>query len=157
MYLHHFAQERFTHHTDITQIIGVKNKRKDYNNIIYIHIKYRGSIYYITGVRVQHLILHNSEAKHPPANKFTDFPPALTPPSSRNNKTRLFHHLQQHGFKNPEYGVYFRKSYPTKEKTLKDMLAFGNQGKAHQNSKTPFIEKLTKSGSLKIHFYYQVK
>jgi hypothetical protein len=26
-------------------------------------------------------------------------------------------------FKNPEYGVYFRKSYPTKEKSLKDMLA----------------------------------
>jgi hypothetical protein len=23
---------------------------------------------------------------------------------------------------NPEYGVYFRKSYPSKEKTLKDML-----------------------------------
>jgi hypothetical protein len=28
----------------------------------------------------------------------------------------LFPHLQQHGFENPEYGVYFRKSYPTKEK-----------------------------------------
>jgi hypothetical protein len=24
---------------------------------------------------------------------------------------------------------YFRKSYPTKEKTLKDMMALGNQGK----------------------------
>jgi hypothetical protein len=35
----------------------------------------------------------------------------------------LFPHLQQHGFENPKYGVYFRKSYPTKEKTLKDMLA----------------------------------
>jgi hypothetical protein len=68
------------------------------------------------GVRVQHLILHNWEAKHPPASKFTDFPPALAPPSSRNNKTRLFHHLQQHGFENPEYEVYFRKSYLTKEK-----------------------------------------
>jgi hypothetical protein len=68
------------------------------------------------GVRVRHLILHNWEAKHPSANKFTDFPPALVPPLSRNNKTRLFHHLQQHGFENPDYGVYFRKSYPTKEK-----------------------------------------
>jgi hypothetical protein len=35
----------------------------------------------------------------------------------------LFPHLQQHGFENPEYGVYFHKSYPSKEKTLKDMLA----------------------------------
>jgi hypothetical protein len=35
---------------------------------------------------------------------------------SRNSKTLLFHYLQQHGFENPEYGVYFRKSYPTKEK-----------------------------------------
>jgi hypothetical protein len=35
----------------------------------------------------------------------------------------LFHHLQQHGFENSEYRVYIRKSYLTKEKTLKDMLA----------------------------------
>jgi hypothetical protein len=82
-----------------------------------------------------------------------DFPPALAPPSSRNRKTWLFHHLQQQGFKNPEYGVYFRKSYPTKEKTLKDMLACGIQGKANQESKTLFVEKLTNSGSLKIQFY----
>jgi hypothetical protein len=39
-----------------------------------------------------------------------------------------------------------------RKKTLKDMLAFGNQGKAHQDSKTLFAEKLTMSGSLKIHF-----
>jgi hypothetical protein len=101
---------------------------------------------------VQNLLLHNWEAKHPPPNKFSDLSPALAPPLSRNNKTRLFHHLQQHGFENPEYGVYFHKSYPSKEKTLKDMLAFGIQGKAHQNSKTLFAEKLTMSGSLKIHF-----
>jgi hypothetical protein len=44
-----------------------------------------------------------------------------------------------------------------RKKTLKDMLAYGNQGKAHQNSKTLFVEKLTMSVSLKIHFYYQVK
>jgi hypothetical protein len=44
-----------------------------------------------------------------------------------------------------------------KKKTPKDMLAFGNQGKAYQSSKTPFVEKLTISGSLKIHFTYQVK
>jgi hypothetical protein len=35
-----------------------------------------------------------------------------------NSKTLLFPHLQQHGFENPECGVYFCKSYPTKEKRL---------------------------------------
>jgi hypothetical protein len=44
-----------------------------------------------------------------------------------------------------------------RKKNLKDMLAFGNQGKAYQDSMTPFAEKLTMSGSLKIHFTYQVK
>jgi hypothetical protein len=105
---------------------------------------------------VQNLLLHNWEAKHPPPSKVSVLPPASAPPLSRNNKTQLFHHLQ-HGFENPEYGMYFHKSYPSKGKTLKDMLAFGNQGKAHQNLKTLFAEKLTMSGSLKIYFYYQVK
>jgi hypothetical protein len=49
--------------------------------------------------------------------------------------------------------VYFRKSYPTKEKTLKDMLACGVQGRADQESKTLFAEMVTNSGSLKIQFY----
>jgi hypothetical protein len=53
--------------------------------------------------------------------------------------------------------VCFRKTYPTKKKTLKDMLACGIQGKADQASKTLFAEKLTNSGSIKIRFYYQVK
>jgi hypothetical protein len=44
-----------------------------------------------------------------------------------------------------------------KKKTLKDMLAFGNQGKAYQDSRTLFAEKLTMSGSLRIHFTCQVK
>jgi hypothetical protein len=39
------------------------------------------------------------------------------------------------------------------KKTLKDMLAFGNQGMACQESKTLFAEMLTNSGSLKIQFY----
>jgi hypothetical protein len=39
-----------------------------------------------------------------------------------------------------------------RKKTLKDMLAFGNQGKAFQDSKTLFAEKLTMSGSLKSQF-----
>jgi hypothetical protein len=120
---------------------------------------------------VHSLLLQNREVKRPPAHKhsvlnweathphkpFTDWPPPLAPPLSRNNKTPLFHHLQQHGFKNPEYRVYFRKSYPIKEKTLKDMLACGIQGKAGQESKSLFAEMFTKSGSLKIQFYYQVK
>jgi hypothetical protein len=44
-----------------------------------------------------------------------------------------------------------------RKKTLKDMLAFGNQGKAYQDSKTLFAEKLTMSGYLRIHFTCQVK
>jgi hypothetical protein len=44
-----------------------------------------------------------------------------------------------------------------KKKTLKDMLAFGTQGQAYQDLKTLFVEKLTMSGSLRIHFTYQAK
>jgi hypothetical protein len=39
-----------------------------------------------------------------------------------------------------------------RKKTLKDMLALGNQGKAYQDPKTLFAEKLTMSGSLKSPF-----
>jgi hypothetical protein len=100
---------------------------------------------------VNKILLHTREAKHPPAQKFsvfklggkhppahtiTDLAPPLVPPSSRNNKTSLFPHLQQHGFENPEYIVYFRKSYLTKENTIKDMLACGIHGKTSQDSKT---------------------
>jgi hypothetical protein len=84
------------------------------------------------------LLLHTREAKHPPAQMsivfkvggqhppvtdFTDGAHPWVPPLNRNIKSLLFPHLQQHGFENPEYGVYFRKSYLSKEKTLKDMLA----------------------------------
>jgi hypothetical protein len=94
-------------------------------------------------LRVHKVLLQTREAKHPPAQNFSVFklggkhPPAyaitdsallLVPPLNINNKTPLFPHLQQHGFENPEYGVYFRKSYLTKEKILKDMLACGIQG-----------------------------
>jgi hypothetical protein len=44
-----------------------------------------------------------------------------------------------------------------KKKTLKDMLAVGNQGMAYQKSKTLFAEMLTNNGSLKIQFYCHVK
>jgi hypothetical protein len=106
---------------------------------------------------VHRILLHTREAKHPPAPKFsvfklggihppahtiTDLAPPLVPPSSRNNKTPLFPHLQQHGFENPEYGVYFRKSYLTKKKILKDTLACGIQGKADKESTTMFAEIL---------------
>jgi hypothetical protein len=73
---------------------------------------------------VQNFLLHNWEVKHPATNKFNDLPPALAPPLNRNGKTRLFHHLQQHGFENPEYEVYFRKSYPTKEKDSQGYAGF---------------------------------
>jgi hypothetical protein len=86
---------------------------------------------------VHKVLLQTREAKHPPAQKFialklggkhppahtiTDLAPLLVPPLNKNSKTPMFPHLQQHGFENPEYRVYFRKSYLTKEKTLKDML-----------------------------------
>jgi hypothetical protein len=95
--------------------------------------------------------------QHPPATDFTDGAHPWVPSLNKNSKSLLFPHLQQHGFENPEYGVYFCKSYPSKEKTLKDMLARGSQGKAIQESKTLFAEMLTNSGFLKIQFYYQVK
>jgi hypothetical protein len=75
------------------------------------------------------LLLQTREVKHPPAQKYIVFkvggqhPPAtdftagalpLVPPLNKNSKSLLLHQLQQHGFENPEYGVYFRKSYPTK-------------------------------------------
>jgi hypothetical protein len=102
---------------------------------------------------VWNLLLHHWEEKHPPQISFSVLPPAWEPPWNRNSRTQSFHHLQQHGFENPEYGVYFCKSYPSKEKTLKNMLASGIQGKAYQDSKTLFAEKFIKIGSLKIHFY----
>jgi hypothetical protein len=80
---------------------------------------------------VHKVLLQTREAKHPPTQKFIVFKPGGKPPPAstitalapllvpllnRNSKTLLFPHLQQHGFENPEYGVYFRKSYPTKGK-----------------------------------------
>jgi hypothetical protein len=43
-------------------------------------------------------------------------------------------HLQQ-GLSNPEYSIVLRKTYPTKRKDSKDMLALGNQGTIIQESK----------------------
>jgi hypothetical protein len=104
----------------------------------------------------QKSIVFKVGGQHPPVTDFTTGAHPWVPPLNKNSKSLLFSHLQQHGFENPEYGVYFCKSYPSK-KRLKDMLAGGSQGKAIQESKTLFAEILTNSGSLKIQFYYQVK
>jgi hypothetical protein len=121
---------------------------------------------------VHKILLHTKEAKHHPAHEFsvfklggkhppaptiTDLAPPLVPPSSRNNKTLLFHHLQQHGFENREYGVYFRKSYPTKGKKLSMICRLVGFKVKLVKIQRLFAEMLTNSGSLKIQFYYQVK
>jgi hypothetical protein len=121
---------------------------------------------------VHKILLHTREAKHPPTQKFSVFklggkhPPAhaithlappLVPPSSRNSKTLLFHHLQQHGFENPEYEIYFRKSYPSKEKDSQGYAGFWESRYGLTRFKYCFAEKLTMSGSLRIHFTCQVK
>jgi hypothetical protein len=82
-------------------------------------------------LRVHKVLLQTREAKHPPAQKFSvfklggkhppaptiiDLAPLLVLPLNRNNKIMMFPQLQQHGFKNIEYKVYFCKSYPTKDK-----------------------------------------
>jgi hypothetical protein len=135
----------------ITSEERISGSRLQY--LIYIHKIYRESIITIPGLGVHKVLLQTREAKHPPTQKFSVYklggkhPPAhtitaltplLVPPWNRNSKTPLFPHLEQHGFENPEYGVYFHKSYPIKEKTL-------------------FAEMLTNSGSIKIQFYCQVK
>ena len=137
------------HYTSLEQRIS----GKDYNNIIYIHTKYRKISYYRSGYLSACLLLHHREAKHPPQISFSVHPPAWEPPWNRNSRTQLFHHLQQHGFANSEYRVYFRKSYPSKEKTLKDMLAFlGIKVMLNKIQRLLFAEKLTMSGSLKNPF-----
>jgi hypothetical protein len=71
----------------------------------------------------QKSIVFKVGGQHPPATDFTAGAHPRVPLLNKNSKSLLFPHLQQHGFENPEYGVYFRKSYLSKEKTLKDMLA----------------------------------
>jgi hypothetical protein len=75
-------------------------------------------------------IITSQEGKTPSQISLSFHPPAWEPPWNRNNGTQPFHHLQQHGFGNPEYGVYFRKSSRQRKKALKDMLAVRNQSKA---------------------------
>jgi hypothetical protein len=66
--------------------IGVS--RKDYNNIIYIHMYNIERVdYYITGIECLNLLLHHRKAKHLPQAGLSFLPPALEPPWNRNNKT----------------------------------------------------------------------
>jgi hypothetical protein len=48
-------------------------------------------------------------------------------------------------------------SFTLLKKDSQGYAGFGNQGKAYQDSKTLFAEKLTMSGSLRIYFTYHVK
>jgi hypothetical protein len=102
---------------------------------------------------VQNLLLHYWEAKHPPQTSLVFF-------------LLLRHHLREEtaelgcfitynnmGSKTLTTECTFASLTHQRKKTLKDMLVCGNQGKAYQDSKTLFAEKLTMSGSLKIHFY----
>jgi hypothetical protein len=139
--LHHHpvAQERFTHHVDITHIIGEKNKRKRITITYFIFVKYREGIISIPGVMSAYDIITKQGGKtssrtkslvfktwrqHILPKQYTDLASPLAPPLSKNSKTPLFHHLQQHGFKNHEYKVYFRKSYPSKEKDSQGYAGF---------------------------------
>jgi hypothetical protein len=59
-----------------------------------------------------------------------DTPSRLEASSSHRDIYNTPDYLQQHGFGNPEYEVYFRTSYSTKEKDFQGYVGFGNQGKA---------------------------
>jgi hypothetical protein len=121
--------------------IGVSGK--DYNNIIYIHkFNIERVDYYIMGTECLNLLLHHWEAKHPPQIGLSVLPPAWEPPWNRNCRTQQFHHLQQHGFETLSTECTFASLTRQRKKTLKDMLAFRNQGKAFPDSKTLLQESL---------------
>jgi hypothetical protein len=62
------------------------------------------------------------------------------------------------GFEILEYRVYFRMSYPLKEKKLSRICwPLGIKVKLNKIQRLLFAKKLTMSGSLKINFIYQVK
>jgi hypothetical protein len=106
---------------------------------------------------VWNLLLHYREAKHPPQISLVFF--LLLGHHLRTKTAELRHFItySNMGSKTLSTECIFTSLTHQTKKTLKDMLAFGNQGKAYQDSKTLFAEKITMSGSLKIHFYYQVK
>jgi hypothetical protein len=106
---------------------------------------------------VQNLLLHNWEAKHPPPNKFSVLPPALDHLRTKTTELRHFITYNNMGSKTLSTKCTFVSLTRQMKKTLKDMLASRNQGKAYQHSKTLFVEKLTMSGSLKSPFLLSSK
>jgi hypothetical protein len=107
---------------------------------------------------VHNLLLHNREVKHHHANKFTDFPPALfgTTFEQKQQNSAVSSPTTTWVWKRWVWSVLSQVLPDKGKRLLKDMLACGMHGKADQESKTLFVEKLTNSGSLKIQFYYQV-
>jgi hypothetical protein len=102
----------------------------------------------------QKSIVFKVGGQHPPVTDFTAGAHPWVPPLNRNSKSRLFPHLQQHGFENPVYGVYFRMSYPTRKRLSRICWFEGVKVRLNQESKTLFAKMLTISGSLKIQFLF---
>jgi hypothetical protein len=127
---------------------------KDYNNIIYIHIKYRKSNYYITGCSSAELIITLLGGKTFSQISLVFFLLFGHHLGAETAELSCFITYNNMGSKTLSTKCTFSSLTRRRKKTLKDMLAFGNQGKAYQDSKTLFAEKLTMSGSLKIHFCY---
>jgi hypothetical protein len=112
------------------------------------------------------LLLQTREAKHPPAQKFIIFkvggqhPPVTSLLGlflgyhlwTKTTKVWCFLTYNNMDSKTLSTECTFASLTRQKKKTLKDMLAWGSQGKADQKSKTLFVEVLTNSRSLKIHF-----
>jgi hypothetical protein len=69
-------------------------------------------------------LLHHTKAKHLPQVGLSFLPPTSEQPWNRNSITQQFNHLQHHGFENPEYGLYFLKSYLSKEKDSQGYAGF---------------------------------
>jgi hypothetical protein len=108
---------------------------------------------------VHEVLLQTREAKHPPAQKFIVFQAGRKASShthdhcfgsyfgtilEQKQQNSDFPHLQQHGSKTLSTECTFASLTRQKKKTLKDMLAWGSQGKAIQESKTLFVEMLIK-------------
>jgi hypothetical protein len=160
--------------TQILHHIGGKNKRKQITITYFTFIKYRESIIIITipgyleCIKYYYRPGRQNTLPHK-SLLFLKWEANILPqPTSllgiflgyhlwnRNNKSLLFPLLQQHWFKNPEYGVHFHKSYPTKEKDSRicwlarvKVRLFKNQDIVCRNAYN--------SGSLKIQFYCQIK
>jgi hypothetical protein len=117
------------------------------------------------------LLLQTREAKHPLAHKSIVFkmggqhPPATSLMGLffgyhlwvETSKLCCFLTYNNMGSKTLSTECTFTSLTQQKKKTLKDMLAWGRQGKAIQKSRTLFAEMITNSGSLKIQFYCQIK